>query len=123
MRPEHTDPGSDCGDALGAFDRILSAPPDDTPAKEAYDAMAEASRCLVRMRNGLIARRRAGEGVSPRLDHVNAVLSVTFGGEYPLVGVRRKRIEKARDLLRGLLREDGPTAPDGTPGPDGPGRG
>ncbi|HYH21396.1 MAG TPA: hypothetical protein VD995_22540 [Azospirillum sp.] len=107
MRPEHANPGNDCGDALGILDRILAASPDDTPTAETYNAMAEASRCLVRMRDGLIARRRAGEEVGQRLDHVNAVLSVAFGGEYPLVGVRRKRIEKARDLLRGLQEGQG----------------
>ncbi|WP_448192578.1 hypothetical protein [Azospirillum sp. sgz301742] len=116
MKPEHANPGNDCGDALSVLDRILAAPPEDTQVQETYDAMAEASRCLVRLRDGLIARRRAGEEVSRRLDHVNAVLSVTFGGEYPLVGVRRKRIEKARDLLRRLLEDGGAT------GPAGPGR-
>ncbi|WP_448204890.1 hypothetical protein [Azospirillum sp. sgz302134] len=100
MKPEHANPGNDCGDALATLDRILAAPPEDIPVQDTYDAMAEASRCLVRMRDSLIARSRAGEDVSQRLAHVNAVLSVTFGGEYPLVGVRRKRIEKARDLLR-----------------------
>ncbi|MBP2292776.1 hypothetical protein [Azospirillum rugosum] len=125
MSAQASSPASDCGDALTVLDRILGTGAEDVPPAEVYNAMAEASRCLVRLRDGLIARRRAGdEGASARLAHVNAALSVAFGGEYPLVGVHRNRIEKTREQLRKLLDEIGGAKADcdplwtATAGPD-----
>lgn len=80
--------------ALAALDRAL----DDKPDK-VYDDLAEAVRAIVRLRDRLIAERRDGRPVSSDLDRVNAVLSLTVGGEYPLAGVRRERIEQARQAL------------------------
>jgi hypothetical protein len=100
--------------ALAALDRAL----DDRPDK-IYDDLSQAMRVLVRLRNQLIAERRSsGQRAGPtprggaargpqtddRLERVNAILSVVSGGEYPLQGVRRERIEQARDALAQLLK-------------------
>jgi len=89
-----------CREAVDALDRATRDRPD-----QIYDDLVEAVQCLVRLRDGLIERRRRGEAVRDLLDRANAVLSVVTGGEYPLMGVRRERIEKARDALESLLHD------------------
>jgi len=90
-----------CRTALHALDRALEDRPD-----KVYDDMVAAVRCLVRLRDSLISERRAGKGTpdhEERLRRVNAVLSTAVGGEFPLVGVRKERIKKARDEVEELL--------------------
>jgi hypothetical protein len=86
-----------CRAAVAAFDRAL----DDRPDKIYHD-LAEVVRCLVRLRTELTAGRRQGELVD-RLERCNAVLSMVIGGEYPLAGLRRDRMQRARDELATLL--------------------
>ncbi len=87
--------------ALAALDRAL----DDRPDK-IYDDLSQAVRALVRLRDELIAehRRDGRRADDDRLERVNAILSVVSGGEYPLQGIRRERIEQAREKLAGLLQ-------------------
>ncbi len=92
---------NECRSALTALDRVLEERPD-----KVHDELVDAVRCLVRLRDGLIERRRAGDAspeLRDQLDRTNAVLSVAVGGEYPLVGVRWERVQKARDQLARLL--------------------
>jgi hypothetical protein len=49
-------------------------------------------------------KRHAGE-LTECLKRCNAVLSMVIGGEYPLAGIRRDRMQKARDELASLLDE------------------
>jgi hypothetical protein len=86
-----------CRAAVAAFDRAL----DDRPDKIYHD-LAEVVRCLVRLRTELTAARRQGE-LAHRLEQCNAVLSMVIGGEYPLAGLRRDRMQGARDELTTLL--------------------
>jgi hypothetical protein len=86
-----------CRAAVAALDRALQDRPD-----KIYDDLAEAVRCLVRLRNELITEQRA-TARRDRLDRCNAVLSMVIGGEYPLAGVRRDRVQKARDELASLF--------------------
>jgi hypothetical protein len=85
-----------CRMATAALDRALRDEPD-----KVYDDLAEAVRCLVRLRDELITEHRAG-GHHDHLDRCNAILSMVVGGEYPLAGVRRERVQKARDELASL---------------------
>jgi hypothetical protein len=85
-----------CRMAAAAIERALQDEPD-----KIYDDLAEAVRCLVRLRNELITQQRAG-GCHDRLDRCNAVLSMVVGSEYPLAGLRRERVQKARDELVAL---------------------
>ena len=90
-----------CRVAIAALDRAL----DDRPIiYKIYHDLAEVARCLVLLRTELTARRREGEP-GDRLERCNAVLSMVIGGEYPLAGLRRDRLRKARDELASLLDE------------------
>ena len=86
-----------CHAAIAALDRALADRPD-----QIYHDLVELVRCLVQLRTELTARRRDGEP-GDRLDRCNAVLSMVVGGEYPLAGTRRDRVQKARDELASLL--------------------
>ena len=86
-----------CRAAVAALDRALADRPD-----QIYHDLAEVVRCLVQLRAELTARLRDGEP-DYRLERCNAVLSMVIGGEYPLAGLRRDRMQKARDELATLL--------------------
>jgi len=82
--------------ALSALDRALEDRPDHV-----YSDLVEAVAGVTAIRDALIAERRAGGGteMERRLARCNAVLSLVVGGEYPLQGVRRDRVQQARDEL------------------------
>jgi hypothetical protein len=85
--------------ALAAMDRALR----DRP-QLVYDDLTEAVRCLVRLRDALIAARRRGDTVAAaRLNRLNALFSLVVAAEYPLEGVRRERVESARRELASLF--------------------
>ena|SRR5690242_6880748 len=91
-----------CRKAVDSLEQALEHRPD-----RVYEDMADAVRCLVRFRDALIERqreRKADPGARDRLRRVNAILSIVVGGEYPLVGVREKRIKQAHDELAQLLQ-------------------
>ena len=93
-----------CHAAVAALDKVV----EERPSEE-HEYLVEAVRCVTRLRDRLIAERRAGDtsqNLRDRLDHTNAVLSVIVGGQYPLVGVRRERVQHARDLLKELFEAE-----------------
>jgi len=85
--------------AVAALDRALEDRPD-----KIYDDLVEAVRCLVELRTELVAGWRDG-AARDELDRCNAILSMIVGGEYPLAGIRRNRVQKARDELCLLLAD------------------
>jgi hypothetical protein len=87
-----------CRAAIAAIDRALEDRPD-----KVYHDLADVVRALVQLRDHLIAKQ---EGANiERLERCNAVLSLVIGAEYPLEGVRRDRIQQARDQLTSLLQD------------------
>jgi hypothetical protein len=86
-----------CRAAVAALNRAL----DDRPDKIYHD-LADVVRCLVKLRTELTAARPGGEA-GDRLERCNSILSMVIGGEYPLAGLRRDRLQKARDELVTLL--------------------
>ena len=89
-----------CQKGLDALDAVLAekAPPEK-------DLIAEATRCVARYRDALIDGKRSGDAAAERrLPEVNSLLSELVAAEFPLVGVRRKRIEAARDAYRRMTR-------------------
>ena len=89
-----------CRHAVQELDRLLA----DKPGGIDED-MTDVTMCVVKLRDALIDARRGGHDVERELTRVNAVLSLVVGSHYTLVGLRWKRIEKARDELRALLEQ------------------
>lgn len=89
-----------CRKGLEALDAVLASR--RPPGK---DLIAEATRCVARYRDVLIDGKRSGDAAAERrLPEVNALLSELVAAEFPLVGVRRKRIEAARDAYQRLVQ-------------------
>lgn len=88
-------------DALAQLEHIVERHPD-----KLSEAMAEAVRRLVRLRDELIDRRRGGD-TSPMardwLDRTNAILSLLVGAEYPVKSIHWKSVNEARDALREMV--------------------
>ena len=91
-------------EALARLDHLLR----EHPAQVAAE-LTDAVRGVVALRDEMIERRdRAGPepGVDNRLERVNAILSMLIGNEFPLIGVRWQRIERARNALQDILSEE-----------------
>ena len=82
-----------------ALDGVLDASHEDLPA-----TIPEAVRCLVRLRDNLIARQRSGEPAPAGwLPRTNAILSCVVGAEFPIAGLHRERVETALGAVREML--------------------
>lgn len=86
---------------LAAFETLQDKePPEGDPE------LRQAVHCLVRLRDQLIARQRAGDADCGRwLDRTNAILSGVFGAEYPVGGMPWQRINATRAALRELIED------------------
>lgn len=95
-------------EALATLERLVREKP-----AEPFPALSDVMRRLVATRDALIARRRteheAGttSDVSTRLTGLNAVISVVAGAQFPMAGIKRDRIEKAREALARWLEQRG----------------
>ena len=87
-----------CGKALAALAATLQEPP-----STAQQGLEQALCCLLRVRDASIERLRTAptEG-GDTLKRVNAVLSLIVGCEYPVNGIRRDKIEHAREALAAI---------------------
>ncbi len=91
--------GSQAGrEALEALDRALAQEP-----KRDGEAFTAASEQLCRMRDVMIAERRAGGGDASRLERLNAVISSALAGHFPLGPTPWPEVKTARDELQALL--------------------
>ena len=94
-----------CREAAARLDYLLRNHPAETA-----DELTDAVRCAVELRDKMIERRRAqgaqNDAHSRRLRQVNSIISAIVAGEFPLMGIRWKRIEGARDLLKQVLAEE-----------------
>lgn len=89
--------------ALASLERLLKE-----PAEAVAGDVAETVREIVRLRDELIDRRRAGDAsplVADWLDRTNAILSSVIGAEFPIKGLHRKRLATARDAFERMLAE------------------
>ncbi len=84
--------------ALAALDRALEHRPDRDG-----QAFSDVTEHLCRMRDLLIAERRSGAGAEDRLGRLNAIISSTLAGHFPLGNTPWPLVEQARDALATLL--------------------
>jgi hypothetical protein len=92
-----------CRNGVHAFDAVLAS---KSPPEK--DLLAEATRCTSQVRDLLMEKTRAGEvGAATLLVKANQLVSELAAAEFPLVGVRRKRIEEARKTFLSLLEDAG----------------
>ena len=96
--------------ALEALDRVLGEKPDGGTTKRGREHLgedfSETTRLLCGWRDILIqAQRREGPTPASRghLQDINSVLSTVLGGHFPLGDIPWPQVEKARDVLAGLL--------------------
>jgi hypothetical protein len=68
------------------------------------ESLGEVVTGLVRVRDQLIAARRAGSPCGDELRRTNAILSSVFGIEFPIAGRQLTRVFEARDALKDMLR-------------------
>jgi hypothetical protein len=88
---------SGCRRAAQQLNAALSEAPDVIVAQ-----VDEVERSVARLRDGLIAHRRAGSATaqtSAALDRLNVVLSLIVAVEYPQGPMMHAYIEQARDSL------------------------
>ncbi|EKV28914.1 hypothetical protein C882_0677 [Caenispirillum salinarum AK4] len=85
--------------AVAALDRALDKSPDG-----AKDDLTDAIRAVAELRDDRVKRWRHTGAADDRhgLDAVNAILSLLAGLEYPLAGIKWKRVSEARDSLKKL---------------------
>lgn len=89
-------------EAVEAYDAVLQARPATSHA-----GIAEATTRIVRIRDSLIARRRAGQRTDDVLARVNALVGAAYSAQFPIAGVRWERIETTRNALEDLSRSPG----------------
>lgn len=95
---------SRCRKAAKAFDMIVEDKPQTT-----HERLAGAVQCIVRLRDALIAARRAdasAQGNDKFLVSVNSILSLASSAEFPLVGIRWERVIAIRDALHVLVDQE-----------------
>ncbi len=88
---------SGCRQAARQLNTALGEAPDVIVAQ-----VDEVERAVARLRDGLIAHRRAGSATprtSTALDRLNAILSLIVGVKYPQGPMMRVYTEQARDSL------------------------
>ena len=90
--------------AMAALDDALS----HRPVKTGHD-FSEAQRCLTALREKVIARHRDHPSAesSDRLARLNAIISVVYGGQFPIGAVPWDKVEQGRDAFARLLGEMG----------------
>ena len=84
--------------AIAALDEVIAAGP-----QVAHEDVASAVRCLAAMRNHMLAEVRNGGVSRTCLGRANALLSLVYGAQAPLIGFHLNRIKQTRRGLAALL--------------------
>lgn len=84
---------------VGALDAAIALGP-DAPHQDIADAV----RCVIDLRNHVIALKREGKLNQAQVDQANSLVSLAYGAEHPLIGFHLHRLEQTRDGARKLGR-------------------
>src|SRR3954447_22852635 len=104
--------------ALAALDRALSSKPQKNGT-----AFAESTEHLCTMRDIMIAEHRAHPADPNRLERLNAILSTSLAGHFPIGNVPWDEVEHERGKLRKQISEPKTTPRGLSPSPSGRGAG
>jgi hypothetical protein len=89
--------------AMRLLDKIVA----EKPEKNEHD-FSEAVRCLIALRDSLIAERRGADPPLPpdtHLRRLNGIIGAVVGGHFPIGALPWKSVEAARDGFRALIAE------------------
>ena len=92
--------------AVDRMDHALAGGPDVD-----HETLSKAVRSVIELRNRVVAQTAGRADGREIRDRMNAIVSLSFGSEYPLMGIHRHRIEQTRDALEAfadLPEEDEP---------------
>jgi hypothetical protein len=85
-------------EAIARLDHVLERGADLSHAE-----IQAATLSIVAFRDRALKKHREGTASGTCLDRANALLSLAYGGEFPLSGLHRNRIEQTRDGMRQML--------------------
>src|SRR3546814_15866181 len=87
--------------AIAALDEVIAAGP-----QVAHEDVASAVRCVAALRNHMLAEVRNGGVSRTGLNRANALLSLAFGAQAPLIGFHPNRIQPPQ-IGKASFRERG----------------
>ena len=88
-------------DAVAGLEHVLERGPEAS-----HTDIRAATLAVIAFRDRVIEKYREGAASEACLREANALVSMAFGGEFPLSGLHRDRFEKTRDGMRALLQEE-----------------
>lgn len=88
-------------EAISRLEHVL-----DRGAEVEHAEIQAAVLSVVAFRDRVIEKHREGSASAACLSQANALLSLAYGGEFPLSGLHRHRFEQTRDGMRQLLRSE-----------------
>ena len=88
-------------EAIERLDHVL-----ERGAEVNHAEIQAATLSVVAFRDRALEKHREGTATDTCLDGANALLSLAYGGEFPLSGLHRHRFEQTRDGMRELLRSE-----------------
>lgn len=91
-----------CGsEAIARLDHVLDRGPEASHAE-----IQAATLSVIAFRDRAIERHCEGTLAQDHLHQANALVSLAYGGEFPLSGLHMHRLEQTRDAMRNLLQKD-----------------
>jgi hypothetical protein len=84
--------------AVACLDRAAAEAPD-----LGHEDIRQAVNAVVAFRDRVLAATRDGRTDREALDRANAIVSLAYGGEFPLTGLHRRRFAQARDAMAALV--------------------
>lgn len=107
-------PWAEAEAALRLVEKVVADGP-----RAAHDEVAAVARCTAALRDHTVEAWRHGKTSRAVLDHANALVSLCYGAEAPLIGFHLDRLQQTRDELRRHLALARGDACDDGPGADG----
>ena len=87
-------------DAISRLDQVLKRGADVTHAE-----IRAATLSVLAFRDRALVKHREGTASDACLDSANALVSLAYGGEFPLSGLHHRRFEQTRDEMGRLLAD------------------